>query len=167
MQVLGASGAEDVRATVDLSETVFRRTCAKGLNLGEMGELTVTLGGSETLARALQTAWRQHGPKATKAIKSQSFGTPQYLHSVRWQVQVPLAGTDACAGAGPTSAAMLGTLDLTLASPGGTAERSGAGTSGGKRAEEMEALAVEFSKEELYGFLQDMEKIQVHLDQLS
>ena len=155
---------------VDLTEYIFRRTCAKGYNMAGLGEAVVMAGGNEALATSMQQTWRTHGAKAMKALKAQPFGTPHYLESVRWQVQVPLAGNDETAdyGAGPTSDALLGTIDFTLAEGGGDGGGGSAvGAAGARRDGKKESLAVEFTKDELFRFFQDMEKIQSHLDQLS
>ena len=66
----------------------------------------------------------------------------------------------------------MGTIDLTLARGGGGGGGGGGGSSGvgGGNAGgggNKESLAVEFTKDELFKFFQDMEKIQSHLDQLS
>jgi hypothetical protein len=74
-QVLGvggsvgdAEGLAGVRAMVDLAETIFRRTCAKGYNLAGLGEAVVMAGGSEALATALQQAGLHSLPGVTGLV---------------------------------------------------------------------------------------------------
>ena len=65
---------------------------------------------------------------------------------MRWQVQVPLAGTDDTSASGPGPDAPLGTTDLTLA--GGDPAAAAADGRPGLDENGKEALAVEFSRDE-------------------
>ena len=112
-----------------------------------------------------QRAWRAHGQRATRAMRALPFGAPQYVESVRWQVQVPLAGTDDTSASGPGPDALLGTMDLTRA--GGDPAAAAADGRPGLDENGKEALAVEFSRDELWRMFERMEEIQTHLDNLS
>ena len=150
---------------VDMCEATYRRAVATGLKPDGLGDPLARAGGSEALVGAFQRAWRAHGQRATRAMRALPFGAPQYVESVRWQVQVPLAGTDDTSASGPGPDALLGTMDLTLA--GGDPAAAAADGRPGLDENGQEALAVEFSRDELWRMFERMEEIQTHLDNLS
>ena len=116
----------------------------------------VAAGGNELLVTAMQSAWQAHGPKVIKALKANPFGAPKCLESLKWQVHVPLAGSSLSTGPDPSSE-LGGIMEFTIVTPTG---------GGAVKAADRESFAVEFSKEELFQFFGDLEKIQSQLDNL-
>ena len=150
---------------VDMCEATYRRAVATGLKPDGLGDPLRARGRKRGARRGVPARVRAHGQRATRAMRALPFGTPQYVESVRWQVQVPLAGTDDTSASGPGPDALLGTMDLTLA--GGDPAASAADGRPGLDEHGKEALAVEFSRDELWRMFERMEEIQTHLDNLS
>ena len=158
-QVLGIQDAATVHKVIDALGGSFRRVAAKGGNVQSFGEALVASGGCEQLVMAMQSAWHAQGPKVLKQLKQIPFGAPKCLESLTWQVHVPLAGSDTAPGSGPADE-LGGTIEFNLAPLLGTVGKE-VETRDGK-----ESFAVDFTKEELFKFFGDIEKIQSQLDNL-
>eukprot|EP00009_Paramoeba_aestuarina_P004110 CAMPEP_0201521024 /NCGR_PEP_ID=MMETSP0161_2-20130828/13841_1 /ASSEMBLY_ACC=CAM_ASM_000251 /TAXON_ID=180227 /ORGANISM="Neoparamoeba aestuarina, Strain SoJaBio B1-5/56/2" /LENGTH=200 /DNA_ID=CAMNT_0047919579 /DNA_START=58 /DNA_END=660 /DNA_ORIENTATION=+ len=144
MEVLSLSGAE-LKDLMDISSFIFEQAAYVQLSLAQLKEQLTKANIADQQNLAFLRAWESHGRDLINSLKNKSV-VPQKLTDSHWRLHLQTGQTSLARVKAPTA---IFQFDLT--------------DDAGKN----DSFVCEFTRDDLYSFFADLEKVQDQLDQLA
>lgn len=138
---------DDTKLLIDSICYVFEQALYHQLNPSRLYQQLAEVHVDESQADAFQQCWSHMGRDFVSTVRDRTLGAPQSLSSISWKLQLKLSQTDLSRQKIPNAL-----FEFRLANSDGSGD---------------EALMVEFTKDELHEFFEQLEIIQQQIDNLS
>lgn len=140
-----------VQLVIDTIKFVIDKASYSALKPATLANELMEIGLEEERAGVCAQAWGNNGKSVIERLKKEPF-CPSQLEDVHWRLNLQLAQTDLTRQKIPNAIFEFQISDSSTVPGGGSSERN---------------VTTEFTKDELYSFFNELEKIQAQLDQLT